>query len=99
LDDAHIRAMVLYVVKYFNKNCPENLETMVHLIGHDAEYRKKVAEITEAIIDHHDELFVACSSGKNIEEVTPKYAQQCEEIRIKMRKLVDEYIAECSEPN
>jgi hypothetical protein len=99
VDDSHIRAMVSYVVKYLNENCPENLETMIHLIGHDEEYRKRVSEITEAIIDHHDELFVGCSSGKKIEEITPKYAQQCEEIRKKMRQLVDEYLSECSESN
>jgi hypothetical protein len=91
--------MVSYVVDYFNKNCPENLETMVHLIGHDEKYRKKVSEITEAIIDHHDELFVACSSGKKIEDLTPNYAEQCEEIREKMRKLVDEYLSDFTEPN
>ena len=99
MDDSHIRAMVFYVVKYFNENCPENLETMIHLIGHDEAYRKRVSEITEAIIDHHDELFVGCSSGKKLEAITPKYAKQCEEIRKKMRKLVDEYLSDCSEPN
>jgi hypothetical protein len=76
--------MVSYVVKYLNKNCPENLETMIHLMGHDERYRKKVSEITEEIIDHHDELFVACSSGKKIEVLTPKYAEQCEILRKKM---------------
>ena len=99
MDDSHIRAMVGYVIKYFKRNCPENLETMIHLIGHDERYRKRVSEITEAIIDHHDELFVACSSGKRIEELTPIYAEQCEEIRKKMRKLVNEYISECSDPS
>ena len=99
MDDSQIRTMVSYVVKYLNKNCPEQLETMIHLIGHDEAYRKRVSEITEAIIDHHDELFVACSSGKEIEEITPKYAEQCEEIRKKMRKLVNEYLSECSEQN
>jgi hypothetical protein len=99
MDDSQIRAMVSYVVKYLNNNYPENLETMIHLIGHDETYRKRVSEITESIIDHHDELFVACSSGKKIEEITPKYAEQCEEIRKKMQKLVDEYISECSEQN
>ena len=99
MDDSQIRAMVSYVVNYFNKKCPENLETMIHLIGHDERYRKRVEEITEAIIDHHDELFVACSSGKKIEILTPKYVAQCEDIRKKMRKLVDEYVSECSEPS
>jgi len=28
-------------------------------------------------------------SLKKIEEIIPKYAEQCEDIRIKMRKLVD----------
>jgi hypothetical protein len=86
--------MVSYVVKYFNKECPENLETMIHLIGHDERFRRRVEAITEKIINHHDELFVACSSGKKIEEITPKYAEQCEEIRKKMRRLVDEYLSE-----
>lgn len=97
MDDAQIKAMVSYVVKYLNDNCPENLETMIHLIGHVEKYRKKVSDITEAIIDYHDELFVACSSGKKVEDVTPKYAAQCEEIRMKMRKLVDEFLCECAE--
>ena len=96
MDDLRIREMVSYVVKYFNNNCPENLETMVHLIGHDERFRKRVEEITESIIDHHDELFVACSSGKRVEELTPKYAEQCEEIRLKMRQLVTEYLSEDS---
>jgi hypothetical protein len=99
VDDLQIRTMISYVVNYFNRNCPENLETMIHLIGHDERYRKRVEEITEAIIDSHDELFVACSSGKKIEDLTPKYVAQCEDIRKKMRKLVDEYVSECSEPN
>jgi hypothetical protein len=86
--------MVSYVVKYFNKECPENLETMIHLIGHDERFRRRVEAITEEIINHHDELFVSCSNGKRIEEITPKYAEQCEEIRKKMRRLVDEYLAE-----
>jgi len=99
MDDVHIREMVCYVVKYLNKNCPENIETIIHLIGHDEIYRKRVEEITEAIIDHHDELFVACSSGKKVEDVTPKFAEQCEEIRKKMKELVNEYISEVSESN
>ena len=94
MDDSKIRVMVSYVVKYFNKECPENLETMIHLIGHVERFRKRVEAITEEIIDHHDELFVACSSGKRIEELTPKYAEQCETIRKKMRQLVDEYLSE-----
>ena len=96
MDDSQIRAMVSYVVKYFNKNCPENLDIMVHLIGHDERYRRSVEEITEAILDHHDALFVACSSGKKIEELTPNYAEQCEELRKKMRELVEKYISEDS---
>ena len=92
MDDSQIRAMVSYVVEYINRNCPENLETMVHFIGHDEKYRKRVEEIVEEIIDHHDELFVACSDGKKIEDITPKYADQCERIRKKMRALVDEYL-------
>ena len=99
MDDLQIRKMVSYIINYFNKNCPENLDTMIHLIGHDERYRKRVEEITEAIIDHHDELFVACSSGTKVEDITPKFAGQCEEIRKKMRELVNEYISECSEPN
>jgi len=94
MHDSQIREMVSYVVKYFNKECPENLETMIHLIGHDERFRRRVEAITEEIINHHDELFVACSNGKRIEEITPKYAEQCEEIRKKMRRLVDEYLAE-----
>ena len=92
--DSQIRALVYYVVKYFNKECPENLETMIHLIGHDERFRRRVEAITEEIIDHHDELFVSCSSGTKIEEITPEYAAQCEEVRKKMRKLVDEYLSE-----
>jgi alcohol dehydrogenase class IV len=99
LDDAQIRAMVTYVVEYLNKNCPEQLENMIHLIGHDERYRKRVSEITEAIIDHHDKLFVECGSGKKIEELTLEYAEQCELIRKKMRKLVTEYLSEYSKPN
>ena len=99
MNDSQIRAMVIHVVKYLNKNFPENLETMIHLIGHDEAYRKRVAKITEEIIDHHDELFVAVSNGKNIEEITPTYAEHCEHIREKMRKLVDEYLFECSTAN
>jgi uncharacterized coiled-coil DUF342 family protein len=94
VDDSQIRAMVSYVVDYINRDCPENLETMVHFIGHDEKYRKRVEEIVEEIIDHHDELFVACSSGKKIEDLTPKYAEQCEEIRKKMRELVNDYLQE-----
>jgi CO dehydrogenase/acetyl-CoA synthase alpha subunit len=94
VDDQRIRAMVTYVVKYFHTHCPENLETMVHLIGHDERFRKRVEEITEEIINYHDEFFVACSSGEKVEEITPKYAKQCKEIRSKMRKLVDEYLSE-----
>ena len=92
MDDSQIRAMVSYVVEYLNSNCPENLETMVHFIGHDEKYRRRVEEIVEEIIDHHDELFVACSDGKKIEDITPKYAEQCEEVRKKMRELVYEYL-------
>jgi len=72
---------------------------MIHLIGHDVGYRKKVSEITEAIVDQHDELFVDVSGGKKIEEIAPMYTEQCEAIRINMRKLVDEYLSECSKPN
>ena len=99
MDDKKIKTMVSYVVNFFNRNCPENLETMIHLIGHDDSYRKRVSELTEAIIDHHDELFVAYSNGEEIEEITPKYAQQCEDVRMKMRRLVAEYISECSISN
>lgn len=99
VDDEHIRAMVSYVVGYLNKNCPEQLETMVHLIGHDESYRKRVSEITEAIIDYHDKLFMDCSSGKKIEDLTPEYAEQCKVTREKMRNLVDEYLSEYSKPN
>jgi len=94
MDDSRIREMVYYVVTYFNNYCPENLETMIHLIGHDERYRKKVEKITEAIIDHHDELFVACSSGKRVEDLTPKYAAQCGEIRMQMKQLVNDYLSE-----
>ena len=94
MDDQQIKAMVTYVVKYFNTYCPENLEAMTHLIGHDERFRKRVEEITEKIIDQHDELFVACSAGKKVEDMTPKYAKQCEETRSKMRKLVDDYLSE-----
>jgi len=99
MDDLLIRVVVSYVVEYFDNNYPENLETMIHLIGHDERYRKRVSEITEAIIDHHDELFVACSSGTRVEDITPKYANQCDEIRKKMRELVDEYLSEYSQQN
>ena len=99
MDDSQIRAMISYVVEYMNKKYPDNLGSMTHLIGHDAGYRKKVSEITEAIVDQHDELFVAISGGKKIEEITPMYAEQCEAIRINMRKLVDEYLSECSKSN
>ena len=94
LDDLQIRHMITYVVGYLNTHCPENLEAMVHLVGHDERFRKRVEEITEAILDNHDELFVACSSGKKVEEITPKYAKQCEDLRSKMRKLVDDYLSE-----
>lgn len=94
MDDQHIREMVTYVVKYFNTYCPENLEAMTHLIGHDERFRRRVEEVTEEIINHHDELFVACSAGKKVEEITPKYAKQCEETRSKMKKLVDDYLSE-----
>ena len=96
MDDSQIRAMISYVVRYFYTHCPENLDAMVHLIGHDERYRRRVEEITEAIIDHHDELFVGCSSGLKIEELTPKYAKQCEEIRQKMRELVVKYVTDDS---
>jgi len=96
MDDSQIRAMVSYVVKYMNKTYPENLETMIHLIGHDENYRKRASEITEAIIDHHDELFVACSNGKKVEDVTPKFAEQCEEIQKKMLELIESYLSEYS---
>ncbi|KON34120.1 hypothetical protein AC477_00760 [miscellaneous Crenarchaeota group-1 archaeon SG8-32-1] len=99
MDDSQIRAMVSYVVKYFYTNCPENLDAMTHLIGHDERYRKEVEEITEAILDHHDELFVGCSNGKKIEDLTPKYAEQCKEIRNKMKDLVERYISDDSKPN
>lgn len=94
MNDMRIKEMVGYVVRYLNSYYPENLEAMVHLIGHDERFRKKVEVITEAIIDHHDELFVACSSEKKLEDITPKYAKQCEEIRSKMRKVVDDYLSE-----
>jgi hypothetical protein len=99
VNDAQIRAMVYHVVGFLNRKCPEQLETMIHLIGHDESYRKRVLEITEAIIDSHDKLFMDCSSGKKIEELTPEYAEQCEVIRMKMRKLVNEYLSEYSKPN
>ena len=94
MDDLQIRDMVTYVVRHLNTYSPENLEAMVHLIGHDERFRKRVEEITEAIIDNHDELFVACSSGKKVEEITPKYAKQCEDLRLKMRNLVNHYLSE-----
>ena len=50
--------MVSYVVKYLHNNYPENLGIMIHLIGHDKDYRKKVSEITEEMLNHHDNLFV-----------------------------------------
>jgi len=99
MDDSKIRAMISYIVKYFNENCPENLETMIHFIGHDERYRKRASEITDEIIDNHDEIFIAVSDGKNIEELTPKYAEQCDHIRQKMQKLVEDYLLECSTPN
>jgi heterodisulfide reductase subunit B len=99
VDDSHIRAMVTYVVKYFSENCPENLDAMVHLIGHDERFRKRVEAITEEVINDHDELFVACSSGKKVEDLAPKYATQCKEIRSKMRQLVNEYLSECQNSN
>jgi hypothetical protein len=99
MDDAQIKAMVTYIIKYFNNKCPENLETMIHLIGHDEKFRKRVESITEEIINHHDELFVACSSGKKVEDLTPTYAEQCVEIRMKMRQLVNEYLSECQISN
>ena len=52
MDDSQIRNMISYVIKYLNRNCPENLDTMIHLIGHDERYRKRVEEITEAIIEN-----------------------------------------------
>lgn len=94
MDDKQIRDLVTYVVKYFNTNCPENLDAMTHLIGHDERFRKKVEKITEEVLDQHDELFVACSRGEKVEDITPKYAKRCEEIRSKMRNLVDEYLSE-----
>ena len=96
MGDAEIRAMISYVVNYFYEHCPENLDAMVHLIGHDERYRRQVEKITESIIDHHDELFVAWSSGKKVEELTPNYAKQCEEIRQKMRALVVQYVMDNS---
>jgi len=99
VNDSQIRTMVSYVVEYINKNCPENLGIMIHLIGHDEGYRKKVSEITEAIVDQHDKLFVAVSGGKKIEEITPVYTEKCEALRNNMRKIVDEYLSECLEPN
>ena len=99
MDDSQIRAMISYVVQYMNKKYPDNLGSMIHLIGHDVRYRKKVSEITEAIVDQHDKLFVSVSDGKKIEEITPMYAEECEALRINMQKLVDEYLSECSNPN
>ena len=99
MDDSHIRAMVSYVVKFFNEKCPENLDAMVHLIGHDERFRKRVEAITEKVINDHDELFVACSSGKKVEDLTPKYANQCKEIRSQMRQLVNDYLSECQNSN
>ena len=99
MDDSQIRTMVSYVVKYFYTNCPENLDAMIHLIGHDERYRKQVEEITETILDDHDELFVGCSNGKKIEDLAPKYAEQCKEIRKKMKGLVERYISEDSKAN
>ena len=99
MDDLHIRAMVTYVVKYFNEKCPDNLDAMVHLIGHDERFRKRVEAITEEVINVHDELFVACSNGKKVEDLTPKYATQCEEIRSKMRQLINDYLVECKNSN
>jgi len=92
--DSQIRDMVSYVVKYLNKCCPENLDTMVHLIGHEENYRKRVEQITEEILDNHDSLFVDCSNGKKIEDITPAFAEKCEKIRKKMMKLVEEYISD-----
>ena len=96
MDDLQIRDMIFFVIKYLNQNFPENLDIMIHLIGHDERYRKKVEEITESIIDHHDELFVACSGGTKVEDATPKFALQCEEIRKKMKELLNEYLSENS---
>ena len=55
MDDLQIRDMIFFVIKYLNQNFPENLDIMIHLIGHDERYRKRVEEITESIIDHHDD--------------------------------------------
>ena len=97
MDDIQIQNMILYVIKYLSSNFPENLDIMIHLIGHDERYRKRVEEITEAIIDYHDELFVACSGGTKVEEATPKFAIQCEEIRKRMKNLLEEYLSDNSE--
>lgn len=93
LNDAQIQKMVSYVVKYLNTNCPENLEVMVHLIGHDEEYRKRVEKITEETLDSHDNLFVSCGNGKNLEDITPQFAEQCQKARKEMMQLVQEYIS------
>jgi hypothetical protein len=77
VDDAQIRAMVSYTVDYLNKNCLEQLETMLHLIDHDESHRKRVTEITEAIIDYHDKLLMERGIGKKIEDLAPEYAKQC----------------------
>ena len=97
LNDLQIRKMVCYVVSYFRQNCPENLDAMVHLIGHDEKYRKRVEEITEAILSNHDELFVTGNNGISLEEVTPKYAENLNQIRLKMENLVNDYLSETSE--
>ena len=44
-------------------------------------------------------FLLLAAAEKKIEAITPKYAEQCEDIRKKMRKLVDEYLSECSESN
>ena len=64
--------------------------------GRHVEKDLKPQKITEAIINHHDELFVACSSGKKVEDMTPKFAKQCNENRKKMKELVEEYLLEYS---
>ena len=99
LKDSQIRKMVCYVVSYFRQNCPENLDAMVHLIGHDEKYRKRVEEITEAILSHHDELFVACNNEIPLEEITPKYAENLNQIRLQMENLVNDYLSETSKQN
>ena len=96
MNDAQIREMVSYVVKHMKESYPENLEVMVHLIGHEEEYRKKVEQITEETLDNHDELFLACGNGKPLEEITPQFADQCEKTRQKMLKLVEEYLLQHS---